>query len=42
GMYYRSNEYLFMLVVAYAVILIPLILILNWLEKRVRYGAFGN
>ena len=42
SMYYRSNEYLFMLVVAYAVILIPLILILNWLEKRVRYGAFGN
>ena len=42
GMYYRSNEYLFMLVVAYAIILIPLILILNWLEKRVRYGAFGN
>lgn len=42
GMYYRSNEYLFMLVIAYAIILIPIILILNWLERRVRYGAFGN
>lgn len=42
GMYYRSNEYLLMLVVAYAIILIPIILILNWLERRVRYGAFGN
>lgn len=42
GMYYRSNEYLFVLVVAYAIILIPLIIFLNWLERRVRYGTFGN
>lgn len=42
GMYYRSNEYLFVLVIAYAIILIPLILILNWLERKVRYGTFGD
>lgn len=42
GMYYRSNEYLFVLVVAYAIILIPVILLLDWLERRVRYGSFGN
>ncbi|MDF7672584.1 amino acid ABC transporter permease [Lactobacillus sp. ESL0701] len=42
GMYYRSNEYLLVLVMAYAVILIPVILILNYLERRVRYGTFGN
>lgn len=42
GLYYRSNEYLLMLVVFYALILIPLILLLDWLERRVRYGAFGN
>lgn len=42
GMYYRSNEYLFMLVVAYAIIMIPVILLLNWLERRVRYGQFGD
>ena len=42
GMYYRSNEYLLMLVMAYAIILIPVILLLTWLERRVRYGAFGN
>jgi polar amino acid transport system permease protein len=42
GMYYRSNEYLFVLVIAYAIILIPLIVFLNWLERRVRYGTFGN
>lgn len=42
GLYYRSNEYLLVLVLAYAVILIPIILGLNWLERRVRHGAFGN
>ncbi|MCI1942514.1 MAG: amino acid ABC transporter permease [Lactobacillus sp.] len=42
GLYYRSNEYLFVLVIAYAIILIPLSLLLTWLEKRVRYGTFGN
>lgn len=42
GMYYRSNEYLFVLVVAYAIILIPLIIFFDWLERRVRYGTFGN
>ena len=42
GLYYRSNEYLLMLVAFYALILIPLILLLDWLERRVRYGTFGN
>ena len=42
GLYYRSIEYLLMLVVFYALILIPLILLLDWLERRVRYGTFGN
>lgn len=42
GLYYRSNEYLLVLVVAYAVILIPVILLLNYVEGRVRYGTFGD
>lgn len=42
GIYYRSNEYLLMLVFAYAIILIPLSIILTILERRVRYGSFGN
>lgn len=42
GMYYRTNEYLLVLVIAYAIILIPIILLLNYLERRVRYGTFGN
>lgn len=42
GMYYRSNEYLLVLVIGYAIILVPLSIVLTLLEKRVRYGAFGN
>ncbi|VDG19118.1 amino acid ABC transporter permease [Lactiplantibacillus mudanjiangensis] len=42
GMYYHTNEYLFVLVIAYAIILIPLSLILTYLERRVRYGTFGH
>lgn len=42
GMYYRSNEYLLMLVIGYVIIMIPVILLLNWLERKVRYGAFGD
>lgn len=42
GMYYRSNEYLLVLVIAYAIILIPVILLLNYLETKVRYGTFGD
>ena len=42
GMYYRSNEYLLLLVIAYAIILIPVILLLTYLERKVRYGTFGD
>ncbi|MCD7101118.1 amino acid ABC transporter permease [Pseudoclavibacter sp. 13-3] len=42
GMYYRTDEYLFMLVVAYAVILVPLSIGLTLLERRVRRGSFGH
>ncbi|KAA8817233.1 amino acid ABC transporter permease [Bifidobacterium callitrichos] len=42
GMYYRSDEYLLMLVVAYAIILIPLSVLLTLLERRVRRGTFGD
>ena len=42
GLYYRSNEYLLVLVIAYAIILIPVIWLLNYLERKVRYGTFGD
>lgn len=39
GMYYMTREFLFMLVVSYAVIIIPMIWIINFLEKRVQYAV---
>lgn len=40
GMYYHTNEYLLELVVAYAIILIPMSVVLTLLERRVRRGSF--
>ncbi|KRK37160.1 polar amino acid transport system permease protein [Loigolactobacillus bifermentans DSM 20003] len=42
GMYYHTDESLLLLVIGYAIILIPLSILLTWLERRARYGAFGN
>lgn len=42
GMLYDTNEALFSLVVGYAIILIPLSILLTWLERRARRGSFGN
>ncbi|WP_160679424.1 amino acid ABC transporter permease [Clostridium sp. C8-1-8] len=42
GLYYQTFESLFMLVVSYLVILLPLSLLLTWLERKVRYAEFGN
>jgi polar amino acid transport system permease protein len=42
GMSYKTFEALFMLVAAYLIILLPLSLILTWLERKVRYAEFGN
>ncbi|NLM12881.1 MAG: amino acid ABC transporter permease [Epulopiscium sp.] len=42
GMYYQTLEALLMLVVIYLVMILPLSLILTWLERKVRYAEFGN
>jgi len=42
GMYYQTFESLFMLVVAYLIIILPLSLLLTWVERKVRYAEFGN
>jgi len=42
GMYYKTFESLVMLVVVYIILLLPLSILLTWLEKRVRYAEFGN
>jgi polar amino acid transport system permease protein len=42
GLYYKTDEALMMLVVAYLVLLLPISLIASWLERRLRYAGFGN
>ena len=42
GMYYQTFEALFMLVAVYLVMILPLSLLLTWLERKVRYAEFGN
>lgn len=42
GIYYKTNEALFMLVIAYLIILLPVTFCLMWLERRVRHAEFGH
>lgn len=42
GLYYKTDEALFMLVIAYLIILLPISLIASLLERQVRYAGFGN
>lgn len=42
GSYYQTFESLFMLVISYLIILLPLSIFLTWLERKVRYAEFGN
>ena len=41
GLYYKTTESLFMLVISYFIILLPLTLILNFIERRIRYAGYG-
>lgn len=42
GLYYKTDEALFMLVVSYLIILLPISLAAAYVERRVRYAGFGN
>ena len=42
GLYYKTPECLFLLVVFYLIILPPVSLLGSWLERRVRYAGFGS
>lgn len=42
GIYYKTDEALFMLVTAYLIILLPISLLCSYIERRVRYAEFGN
>lgn len=41
GLYYKTEESLFMLVMAYLVILLPISIIASIIERRMRYAGFG-
>lgn len=41
GIYYKTDEALFMLVIAYLVILLPVSLLCSLVERRIRYGEYG-
>lgn len=41
GMYYKTTEALFMLVVAYLIILLPISILIYYLERRLRYAEYG-
>jgi polar amino acid transport system permease protein len=42
GMYYKTAESLTMLVAGYILLLLPLVVLLHLIEKRLRYAEFGN
>lgn len=42
GIYYKTDEALLMLVIAYLIILLPISLLASWIERRVRYAGFGD
>lgn len=41
GIYYNTNEALFLLVVSYLIILLPLAIITTFLERKLRYAGYG-
>lgn len=42
GLYYKTDEALLMLVIAYLILLLPISACANLLERRLRYAGFGN
>ena len=42
GLYYKTTESLFLLVIFYMLILLPVSLFGSWLERRARYAGFGD
>lgn len=42
GIHYKTDEALFMLVVSYLIILLPISIIFSVIERRVRYAGFGD
>ncbi|MGN0130998.1 MAG: amino acid ABC transporter permease [Lachnospiraceae bacterium] len=42
GLYYKTDEALLMLVIAYLILLLPISIVAALLERRLRYAGFGN
>ena len=42
GIYYKTDEALFMLVMAYLIILLPISVLCTFIERRIRYAEYGN
>lgn len=42
GLYYKTDTALFMLVISYLIILVPISIIAWFLERRLKYAGFGN
>lgn len=42
GLYYKTDESLFLLVIFYLIILLPISVLSSFLERRLRYAGFGN
>lgn len=41
GMYYKTNEALVMLIISYLIILLPMSILIRYIERKVRFGAYG-
>ncbi|MFZ2766088.1 MAG: amino acid ABC transporter permease, partial [Trichococcus flocculiformis] len=42
GLYYKTNEALFLMVTTYLVFLLPISLLIHFIERRLRFAGFGN
>ncbi|GAA4653919.1 hypothetical protein GCM10023142_10570 [Anaerocolumna aminovalerica] len=42
GLYYKTNESLLLLTVSYLIIILPLSIVLGYIERRLRHAEFGN
>ncbi len=42
GLYYKTNEALFLLTVSYLILILPLSVLLRHIERRLRHAEYGN
>ncbi|MGN0728969.1 amino acid ABC transporter permease [Treponema sp.] len=42
GLYYKTEEALFLLVISYFILLLPITLLSSFAERKLRYAQFGN